>query len=94
MLHSSCFISYSPGALPQIAGQVREWPVPTPNFARDPVRDELFEAERVSIDSRMPRDQWLRFTDFGVTIQDKTGRHIDALPLNYAFGRHGGRRRS
>ncbi|MBP6570394.1 MAG: S8 family serine peptidase [Gemmatimonadales bacterium] len=44
-------------------------------------------AERVSIDSRMPRDQWLRFTDFGVTIQDKTGRHIDALPLNYAFGR-------
>ena len=25
-----------PGALPQIAGQVREWPVPTPNFARDP----------------------------------------------------------
>ncbi len=25
-----------PGALPQIAGQVREWPVPTPEFARDP----------------------------------------------------------
>jgi subtilisin family serine protease len=44
-------------------------------------------AERVSVDSRMPRDQWLRFTDFGVTFQDRTGRHIDALPLNYAFGR-------
>lgn len=27
----------APGALKQIAGQVREWPVPTPNFARDPV---------------------------------------------------------
>jgi virginiamycin B lyase len=26
----------APGALPQIAGQVREWPVPTPKFARDP----------------------------------------------------------
>ena len=25
-----------PGALPQLSGQVREWPVPTPNFARDP----------------------------------------------------------
>jgi virginiamycin B lyase len=26
----------SPGALQQIAGKVREWPVPTPEFARDP----------------------------------------------------------
>jgi virginiamycin B lyase len=26
----------TPGALPQIAGKVGEWPVPTPNFARDP----------------------------------------------------------
>ncbi len=26
----------APGALPQIAGQVRDWPVPTPSFARDP----------------------------------------------------------
>ena len=25
-----------PGALPQIAGKVSEWPVPTPKFARDP----------------------------------------------------------
>lgn len=44
-------------------------------------------AERVTVDSRMPRDQWLRFTDFGVSFQDRTGRHIDALPLNYAYGR-------
>jgi virginiamycin B lyase len=26
----------APGALAQIAGKVREWPVPTPKFARDP----------------------------------------------------------
>jgi virginiamycin B lyase len=26
----------APGALPDVAGKVREWPVPTPNFARDP----------------------------------------------------------
>jgi virginiamycin B lyase len=25
-----------PGALPQVAGKVSEWPVPTPRFARDP----------------------------------------------------------
>lgn len=25
-----------PGALPQVQGNVREWPVPTPEFARDP----------------------------------------------------------
>jgi virginiamycin B lyase len=26
----------TPGALPQVAGKVAEWPVPTPKFARDP----------------------------------------------------------
>jgi virginiamycin B lyase len=26
----------APGALPELAGKVREWPVPTPRFARDP----------------------------------------------------------
>jgi len=26
----------APGALPDVAGKVREWPVPTPRFARDP----------------------------------------------------------
>ncbi|OGA94601.1 MAG: hypothetical protein A3G27_02685 [Betaproteobacteria bacterium RIFCSPLOWO2_12_FULL_66_14] len=26
----------APGALPDVAGKVREWPVPTPKFARDP----------------------------------------------------------
>lgn len=26
----------APGALPEVAGKVKEWPVPTPKFARDP----------------------------------------------------------
>ena len=26
----------APGTLPDLAGKVREWPVPTPKFARDP----------------------------------------------------------
>ncbi len=44
-------------------------------------------AERVEVDSRMAASAWPQFTDFGVTIQDRAGRHIDAQPLNYAFGR-------
>jgi virginiamycin B lyase len=26
----------APGTLPDLAGKVKEWPVPTPKFARDP----------------------------------------------------------
>jgi hypothetical protein len=44
-------------------------------------------AERVVVDTRMERTSWPRFTDFGVTFQDRAGRHIDASPMNYAFGR-------
>lgn len=44
-------------------------------------------AERVEVDSRMAESAWPQFTDFGVTIQDRAGRYIDAQPLNYAFGR-------
>lgn len=44
-------------------------------------------AERVEVDSRMAVSDWPQFTDFGVTIQDRAGRHIDSQPLNYAFGR-------
>lgn len=44
-------------------------------------------AERVVVDTRMPRENWPRFTDFGVTFQDRGGRHLDASPMNYAFGR-------
>jgi subtilisin family serine protease len=44
-------------------------------------------AGQVVVDTRMARASWPRFTDFGVTFQDRGGRHIDASPMNYAFGR-------
>ena len=46
-------------------------------------------ATRVIVDSRMPREAWSRFTDFGVTLQDHAGRQLETTPLNYAFGRTG-----
>ncbi len=44
-------------------------------------------AAQVVVDSRMPREAWSRFTDFGVTVEDASGRLIETEPLNYAFGR-------
>jgi len=44
-------------------------------------------ATRLQVDTRMPRDEWGRFTDFGVTFLDLGGNHLAASPLNYAFGR-------
>jgi subtilisin family serine protease len=44
-------------------------------------------AKAVVVDLTMDRDQWDRFTDFGVTLFDSTGRQIEKKPLNYAFGR-------
>ena len=35
----------------------------------------------------MDREQWGRFTDFGVTLFDSLGRQLGKQPLNYAFGR-------
>ncbi|MEO6068604.1 MAG: S8 family serine peptidase [Gemmatimonadales bacterium] len=43
--------------------------------------------KRVEIDIEMPRGDWSRFTDFGVTLEDAEGRQIEKAPLNYAFGR-------
>ena len=48
----------------------------------------------------MDRDQWGRFTDFGVTVLDSIGRQLAQSPMQYAFGRlstvlpegHGGTR--
>lgn len=42
---------------------------------------------RVEIDVEMPKGEWPRFTDFGVTLEDSDGRQIDKAPLNYALGR-------
>jgi hypothetical protein len=44
-------------------------------------------ANAVVVDLTMDRAQWGRFTDFGVTLFDSTGRQIEKKPLNYAFGR-------
>jgi hypothetical protein len=44
-------------------------------------------AKAVVVDLTMERAQWGRFTDFGVTLFDSTGRQIEKQPLNYAFGR-------
>ena len=35
----------------------------------------------------MDREQWGRFTDFGVTVLDSAGRQLAQDPLEYAFGR-------
>ena len=44
-------------------------------------------ARSVVADVTMSREQWSRFTDFGVTLYDSAGRQIQKQPLNYAFGR-------
>jgi tripeptidyl-peptidase-2 len=44
-------------------------------------------ARAVVVDLTMEREQWGRFTDFGVTLFDSVGRQIEKQPLNYAFGR-------
>lgn len=44
-------------------------------------------AARAEVDVEMPRAQWGRFTDFGVTVYDTAGQHLNDAPLNYAIGR-------
>jgi subtilisin family serine protease len=44
-------------------------------------------ASRLAVDLTMARQQWARFTDFGMTLFDSAGRPIDHAPLDYAFGR-------
>jgi len=44
-------------------------------------------ARSVVVDLTMSREQWGRFTDFGVSLFDSAGRQIEKQPLNYAFGR-------
>jgi hypothetical protein len=35
----------------------------------------------------MARQQWARYTDFGVSLFDTAGHQLVKTPLNYAFGR-------
>ncbi len=44
-------------------------------------------ARAAVVDVTMDRDQWGRFTDFGVSVIDSTGRILAKHPLNYAVGR-------
>jgi subtilisin family serine protease len=44
-------------------------------------------ARGLEVDVQMDRAQWGRFTDFGVTVHDSTGRQIAQDPMEYAFGR-------
>jgi subtilisin family serine protease len=57
-------------------------------------------ATGLEVDVAMDREQWGRFTDFGVTVLDSMGRQLAQDPMEYAFGRlstvlpdgHGGTR--
>jgi tripeptidyl-peptidase-2 len=44
-------------------------------------------ARRVLIELHLDRDEWPRFTDFGLTLVDGEGRQLGASPMNYAVGR-------
>ncbi|MDX2193485.1 MAG: S8 family serine peptidase [Gemmatimonadales bacterium] len=40
-------------------------------------------ATRIAIDAVMPREQWPRFTDFGLSLFEADGRQLAKEPLNY-----------
>ena len=44
-------------------------------------------ARGIQVDVQMPRGQWGRYTDFGLSLFDSAGRQLAKAPLNYAFGR-------
>jgi subtilisin family serine protease len=44
-------------------------------------------ATGLEVDVAMDREQWGRFTDFGVTVLDSMGRQLGQDPMEYAFGR-------
>lgn len=54
------------------AGLPRRLPIALPAWVR-----------RVRVDVEMPRAQWSRFTDLGVTLFDAEGRQLGKEPMNY-----------
>jgi hypothetical protein len=44
-------------------------------------------AAHLSVDTRMAREAWSRFTDFGLSFLDHRGREFESTPINYAFSR-------
>jgi subtilisin family serine protease len=44
-------------------------------------------AAHLTVDTRMPREAWSRFTDLGLSFLDRRGRELESTPINYAFSR-------
>jgi hypothetical protein len=44
-------------------------------------------ARGIQVDVQMPRKEWSRYTDFGLSLFDSVGHQLAKAPLNYAFGR-------
>ncbi|MES2124370.1 MAG: S8 family serine peptidase [Gemmatimonadota bacterium] len=44
-------------------------------------------ASRMQVDARMPPEQWRRFTDLGMTFQDRRGRQFATAPIDYPLAR-------
>lgn len=44
-------------------------------------------ASRMQIDAQMPPEQWHRFTDLGMTFQDRLGRQFATAPVDYPLAR-------
>lgn len=56
-------------------GQRRRLLLPVPSWARS-----------LTIELRLARETWGRFTDFGASLFDGQGRQLATAPLNYAIG--------
>jgi len=41
----------------------------------------------IQVDVQMPRTEWGRFTDLGLTLFDSAGHQLAKAPVNYSFGR-------
>jgi subtilisin family serine protease len=68
------------------AGRVEQ--VKTSGSARrDLAIDVPAWARGIQVDVQMPRKEWSRYTDFGLSLFDSVGHQLAKAPLNYSFGR-------
>jgi subtilisin family serine protease len=68
------------------AGRVEEVRA-TGSARRDLALDVPAWARGIQVDVQMPRAEWSRYTDFGLTLFDAQGRQLAKEPLNYSLGR-------
>ena len=54
---------------------------------RDLMVDVPAWARGIQVDVQMPRAEWSRFTDLGLSLFDSTGHQLAKSPVNYSFGR-------